>query len=100
MTKQIYELKVMYNNNLFYVSDYEILGRSITLQDVLLALGDRFAINSNGDFLYLRDREPWQYYPHWSVEDEYMEYMPTYDLSKPLSEQSDELLEWIAKQLS
>lgn len=87
------ELKVMYNNNLFYVSDYEILGRPITLQDVLLALSEKL---DNWDTINMHINTRWQLV----FRDSEYPLLYDYDLSKPLSEQSDEVLEWLSKQLT
>lgn len=67
-----------------------ILGRQITLQDVLLALKSY----SPNVHLMLRDDEEWL-----SIAMMWSDWIK-YDLTKPLSEQSDEVLEWIAKQIS
>jgi hypothetical protein len=62
----------------FKEKDFEILGRPITLADVLRAIDTDLAINDFGYFIRIVDCEVRDYYYGW-------------DLSKPLDGQSDEV---------
>lgn len=58
----------------------------ITLQDILLAMGWAYAIDWNGNFLEIAG---------W----DFVEFGNTYDLTKSPYEQSEEVLEFISKNI-
>lgn len=75
----------------WYKESMKLLGHPIQLSDILLALGENYAIDWTWEFY-----EPLITHNHWRI---FERTGILYDISLPLTEQTHETIQWIAESL-